>query len=159
MKFDAQSSSNKMNLEWTSSSVGNIKKPRSNFNGFVQGKFIYIYGGLSGVDTNENTIEKYNCEKLFSEVLVFKNEPKGFYWPAFSVTVPNDDKSFFIIGGTHKSESMSQVYMVNVDDRKIELHSNLNKKRSSFVGFKTQNPSTLIVFGGDGVEEGLTSEY
>ena len=80
MDFDLKAK-DKSKYSWVTDKVGAIKQARSNFNGFSSNEFIYLYGGVCGVESHENSLERYNCEKLQSEIINFE-KPKGFLYPA-----------------------------------------------------------------------------
>jgi len=107
---------NQGNFNWNTKSP--LKKARSNFNGFSHGKSIYVFGGLSAVDTNENSVEKYDCENMESSLINFKT-PNGFTgFPAYSVCFDNTKNAneFYIVGGSFGKNALKDVYLVNVDN-------------------------------------------
>lgn len=153
-KFDPQNPDT--DFVWKSS--GTLLKARSNFNGFVFGTKIYVYGGVNGIDTNENTIEEFDCQKNKSVYINLKNKPTSFTWPAFSTCTVLENNKVLVLGGSVKGVSQQGVYQVDVEKKDVTEHSKLNKPRSGFFSLKTKDPSRLIVFGGDDCEEGLTTE-
>ena len=83
VNFDPSNPS-KHKFEWNDCKEG-LKKARSNFNGHVLGKFLYIFGGFSNIDLNENTIEKYDMENESSQILKLNIESlAGWGFPAGS---------------------------------------------------------------------------
>jgi len=158
MNFDL-GNKDKSKYSWVTDKVGPIKQARSNFNGFSSNEFIYLYGGVNGIETHENSMERYNCVKLVAESINFQ-KPNGFQYPASGLCLENKADEFFIIGGANDKKKISnEVHIVNVESKKITLHSKMNLPRSWSGGLKLENPSGLIVFGGDSGEAGLNCEF
>jgi len=85
MNFD-RSKNKDMTYRWIAGKPNShLTYGRSNFNGFSTKEFIYVYGGVSGVEKPENTIERYNCKKSISEVINFEKLPLGFAWPSYGI--------------------------------------------------------------------------
>ena len=96
MNFDLKDK-NKSKYTWITEKVGPIKRARSNFNGFSSNEYIYLYGGVCGVDAHENSLERYNCETLTGESIHFE-KPNGFLYPAYGLCLQNKADEFYIIG-------------------------------------------------------------
>jgi len=125
----------------------NMNTARSNFGGFVFNGCIYVFGGYSGSDKIEKSLEKYDpTTKKWQE-------SKDFLQIANPLCL-QEGKYVYIIGGTDGQEKQRIIYRLEPASMKLEIFGQMKNARALAQG--SIKDGRLVVFGGE--DNGLEIE-
>lgn len=128
--------------------VEKMNHPRANFGVFEAKGKIYAFGGFSGSNLVEQSIEKYDTGTNKWEVLNFKDKlQKINYNFLASSLVLSLDNQVFILGGTDGAKASNQVVRIDTKTMELESLKPLNKPRAGAKGFALIK--NLYLFGGE----------
>lgn len=128
--------------------VEKLNNPRANLSVFEAEGKIYAFGGFSGANVLEQSIEKFDPVKNKWEVLNFKDKlQKINYNFLASSLVLNIDHQIFILGGTDGNKASDKVVRIDTKTMELENLKSLNKPRAGAHGFALIK--TLYLFGGE----------
>ena len=137
--------------KWNSIAPMNVK--RAQFEGFVHDSKVYVYGGYSGPQAQENSIERYdpntNNWELIKDVKIGDKipSPNSLFLAETLCLKGTKNDEFYIFGGTNGKERSKSVYVYNPKENSINEVCQLAQARSSPHGFA--DGDNFYVLGGD----------
>ena len=128
--------------------IEKMSQPRANLSAFGHANKIYAFGGFSGPNTLESSIERYDVtQKKWENInLDEKLQQINYKFLASSVLLRVEDK-IYILGGSNGQNESKDTVEIDAETLEITSLKPLNRGRAAAQGFVAQG--TLYIFGGE----------
>lgn len=123
-----------------------LKVKRSSFAICSIGRKLYLFGGFSGLNLREETIEVLDLETKTLQLLPLAS---GFKIPIYPVLIPQTDKEVLLLGGfTSEGNKNEESFKLNIETGKFSKHTfsgiNTSDRMHQIFAF-----GESIIFGGN----------